>query len=242
MIKGIEISAQGLEAMVLQQSIIANNLANTNTVGFKGDALLLNSFRSVLSNKLGVTGGALRVDDVIMKAGQGPLTQTGGTFDVALQGDGFFAVETPDGPRYTRGGNFTLNPSGGLVTQGGLPVLGENGPIVIDGTTVEITGQGDIMVDGKKTNTLKIVDFAKPYKLKKIGKNLLDVASVDVQPTDKPAQTEVVQGYLESSSVQVVQEMVKMIECLRAFELNQKAILTQDELSNKAINDIGRTR
>jgi flagellar basal-body rod protein FlgF len=242
MIKGIEISAQGLEAMVLQQSIIANNLANTNTVGFKGDALLLNSFRNVLSNKLGVTGGALRVDDVAMKAGQGALTRTGGTFDVALQGDGFFTVDTPDGPRYTRGGNFTVNSAGGMVTQGGLPVLGGNGPIIINGNAVEITAQGDIMVDGKKTNTIKVVDFAKPYKLKKIGNNLLDVVSADVQPAEKPAQTEVVQGFLESSSVQVVQEMVRMIECLRAFELNQKAILTQDELTNKAINDVGRTK
>ena len=242
MIKGIAISVQGLEAMVLQQSIIANNLANTNTVGFKGDALLLNSFRSILSNKLGVTGGALRVDGVVMKAGQGNLAPTGGKFDVALQGDGFFAIDTPDGTRYTRGGNFTVDSSGGMVTQDGYPVLGENGPIRIDGNAVEITEQGDIMVDGKKANTIKVVDFSKPYQLKKTGKNLLDVASADVQPAEKPAQTAVVQGFLESSSVSVIQEMVKMIEGLRAFELNQKAILTQDELTNKAVNDVGRTR
>jgi len=242
MIKGIAISVQGLEAMVLQQSIIANNLANTNTVGFKGDALLLNSFRSILSNKLGVTGGALRVDGVAMKAGQGALKPTGGKFDVALQGDGFFAIDTPDGTRYTRGGNFTVDSSGGMVTQDGYPVLGENGPIRIDGNAVEITEQGDIMVDGKKANTIKVVDFSKPYQLKKTGKNLLDVASADVQPAEKPAQTAVVQGFLESSSVSVIQEMVKMIEGLRAFELNQKAILTQDELTNKAVNDVGRTR
>jgi flagellar basal-body rod protein FlgG len=191
---------------------------------------------------MGVTSGALRVDGVAMKSGQGALTPTGGTFDVALQGDGFFVVDTPDGTRYTRGGNFTVDSSGGLVTQDGLPVLGENGPIKIDGGTVEITEQGDIMIDGKKANTIKVVDFAKPYQLKKVGKNLLDVSSADVQPAQKPAQTAVAQGFLESSSVSVIQEMVKMIECLRAFELNQKAIMTQDDLTNKAINDVGRTR
>jgi flagellar basal-body rod protein FlgF len=242
MFRGIEISSQGLEAMILQQNIIANNLANTNTVGYKGDALLLNSFRGVLANKLGVTGGAMRVDGVVMQAGQGDLVQTGDNFDVALQGDGFFAVDTPQGTRYTRNGNFTVDSSGVMVTPDGYSVLGENGPIKISGDTIEITEEGDIIIDGKKENTIMVVDFAKPYKLKKIGNNLLDTASSDVQPSEKPEDTELVQGSLESSSVSVIQEMVKMVECLRAFELNQKAIMTQDELTNKAISDVGRTK
>jgi len=240
--RGMEIATRGLEAMVLQQAIIANNLANVNTAGFKGDALLLKSFRSVLKNTMDDTGGSLQVDGVAMKSGQGDLTPTSGTFDVALQGEGFFVIDTPDGDRYTRSGNFTLDSSGQMVTQNGLAVLGENGPIKIEGGTVEINSQGDIIVNGKKSNTIKVVDFDKPYQLKKTGNNLLDVASDDIQPGNKPGQTELVQGFLESSSVSVIREMVKMIEALRAYELGQKAILTQDYLTNKAISEVGKTR
>jgi len=218
--------------------VVANNLANLNTVGFKKDGVFL---RMVLTAEqaLGPEGEVSEASMVLTDYSEGTLTETGRPFDLALRGDGFFTVEAPEGLRYTRAGNFTLSPEGVLVTSDGYPVLGENGPLVIEGTQVSIGEDGEVSVDGEVVNRLLITDFAKPYALRKVGHGLFAPRSEDVVGT--VAEHAVVrQGFLEGSNVQAMEEMVRMIALHRQFELDQRAVQVQDETLNKVVNDAGR--
>ena len=237
--RGIEISVRGMEALALKQDVIANNLANANTPGFRSDCLVFKSFASVFSKALGETKGGFEVEANSVSDEQGALIQTGSAFDLGLRGDGFFTVQTKDGPRYTRDGKFTVNGNGQLVSESGWEVMGENGPIEITGADCIINSAGDILVDGVKVNSLSVVDFAKPYQLKRAGDNLFDAAGQS--PQNMPEETEIIQGSFEASGVKPVKEMVRMIEMLKAFEANQKMILAQDEMLRKAVNEVGRT-
>ncbi len=149
MIRAFQISARGMEMQATRQDVIANNLANANTAGFKADAVSFKAFRSVFTQALGELRvftralGELRggggIDEVLPRFEQGAVTRTGNPLDVALVGDGFLAVQTPDGERYTRNGSFTIDANGQLSTSEGNPVMGESGPIVISGTEVDIS-------------------------------------------------------------------------------------------------------
>ncbi len=242
MSRGIDISAGALNILAIKQEILANNLANSNTVGFKSDAPIMKSFPSVFSKVLGERAGGVKIDEMGLSMAQGNLMTTGNKLDVALRGTGFFVVETAEGERYTRNGNFTLNSSGQLVTADGRVVLGENGPVTISGKDVFVNPEGEIVVDGQRVNKLKVVDFAKPYQLQKIGNNLFAPKDANVSAESVTKDTEVVQGFLESSDVNVIKAMTQMIDVIRSFELNQKAILAQDEMMSKSVREVGATR
>jgi flagellar basal-body rod protein FlgF len=205
--------------------VIANNLANTDTPGFKGDIL---SFDDTLK--------ATRTIDFT----QGPLRQTGNKLDVAIQGEGFFQVLTPQGIRYTRDGNFTLDSNGEIITQQGFPVMGDGGPIAIPitGNDIGISQTGDIEVDGATIDRFKVVTFADLNKLDKQGNSLFVYQGP--QTDQRPAtQATVHQGALEQPNTAVVKEMSKMVETMRLFEAYQKVIQSFDETDTKAINEIG---
>ena len=180
-------------------------------------------------------------EETIIDFEQGNLARTGDFLHAGIQGDGFFVLETPIGPVYTRGGQFARNSEGELTTIGGHLVQGQSGPIVLEGREIIIHDNGEIQVDGETIDMLKIVDFNKPYPLVKSGNNTF----MTVDPLDTGIDAEdfqIKQGFLESSNVQTVEAMVNMITLERTYESGQKSIQYQDETLNKAVNDLGRVQ
>ncbi len=206
--------------------IITNNLANVGATGFKKDML---TFDQTLQH-------CVRTD-----LSQGNLRSTGNPLDIALEGDGFFKIETPRGIRYARNGNFCLNARGVLVTQNGDPVLGENGTIVIEGSDITVDTGGQLTVDETVVDTLSVAAFVRTERLQKEGSSYY-VYRGDQKEIMKPEKVLVRQGYLEESNVAVVEEMTKMIETLRIYESYQKIIQTFDETGAKSVNEVGRVQ
>lgn len=241
---GLYAALSGNLAAMRRLDVISNNLANANTAGFKGDRLQFESVLASSKKQAQQPQGTLSDSPVFSNEqfftdySQGPMLQTGNTLDVALEGDGFFVVTTPQGRAYTRQGNFHLDSGGRLVTSEGYQVQG-GGPIVINGGQVDIDSKGAILVDGTPVGTLEVVDFQKPYNLQKQGEGLF----VPANPQDTPTAvttTTVLQGALEGSNVNVVAEMVRLIETTRYFESCQKVVRSYDDITGKAANDLGR--
>lgn len=238
---GLYAALSGNLAAMRRLDVISNNLANTNTAGFKGDRLQFESVLAASRNEFQAVPNDAPVfsgEQFFTDYSQGPLRQTGNTLDVALDGDGFFVVNTPEGRAYTRQGNFRLDAGGRLVTSDGYEVLG-GGPIAITGGRVDIDAKGAVMVDGTPVGTLDIVDFQKPYALQKKGDSLFVPANPQEAPT-AATKTMVKQGILEESNVNVVSEMVRMIETSRYFDSCQKVVRSYDDVTAKAANELGR--
>ncbi|SDY66867.1 flagellar basal-body rod protein FlgG [Proteiniborus ethanoligenes] len=190
-------------------------------------------------NVIGTTSGGVRLDKVGIDYTEGTLIETGNKLDLALKGDGFFSIETPEGIRYTRDGSFTLNSNGELVTKEGYAVLGQYGPIVLSHNSFDINENGDIIVEGQVENSLVIVSFDNKEYLRKQGNNLYAVLE-NVDPGETEFVGQVLSGYLEASNVDTIKEMVSMITAYRSYESSQKVIKTQDELLEKIVNELGR--
>ena len=239
---GIYGAISGNMAMMKQLDVLANNLANVNTPGFKKDTI---SFQAILANSsLQGTEGSVDSPMLIKESysidySAGQVKVTDNTFDIALDGEGFFAINTPQGKAYTRQGNFKLDANSRLVTVDGYEVLGNGAPIVINGGSVSFDAKGKILVEGQETGTVDVVDFPKPYDLRKIGSALF--MPNDVNATPQPAKDTVVrQGYLEGSNVNTLEEMVRMIETTRSSETCQKMIQNYDQMTAKAVNELGK--
>lgn len=216
---------------------IANNIANMQTSGFKAEHLYYLKEGSSSSSSTGEGQGTpLLVTDF----SQGLLQPTGNTLDLAMEGDGFFVVQTKDGEAYTRQGNFTINRNNEIVTMNGDPLVGESGKITLTGTKVSITDSGDVKVDGSTVGKLKIVKFDKPQSLAKRGNGLYsNPGGAGLKTQDKAA---VKSGFLELSNVQGVREMVEMINIQRSVEIYQKniqALSDQDKLSTSRVGKLG---
>jgi flagellar basal-body rod protein FlgF len=212
-----------------RMAILANNLANVNTPGYKADQV---SFSEVLDQATGlpsITAGQYA------EMSAGPLEQTAGRLDAAIQGDGFFVVDTPDGRRFTRDGGFQLSGDGTLVNSEGHPVLGSGGPIVVDTEAGPVTldARGKIWVDGGEVDTLQIVRFPDGQPPAKVGGNLFD--GTGDTPVEEPR---LVQGAIERSNVSPVLEMSRMIEIARGYEAYQKLVQTLDSTAGQT-NDVG---
>lgn len=239
MIKGIYHAAAGMLPTMNQQETVGNNLANVNTTGFKADKRY---FRSALNNSLlqgGRNGPSSKMIDessLITDFTQGAFSETRNPLDVAINGDGFFAIETGESVSYTRNGSFAIGSDGDLVNNRGYRVLGEEGPIRVNGKEITIRYNGDIVVDGKSVGTLRIVDFEKPYELKRNGYGYF------VPPGEttgqSPESLELRQGFLEDSNVDPIEEMIQMIELNRNYESCQKSIQAQDETLRLAVNEL----
>jgi flagellar basal-body rod protein FlgG len=263
MISGLYTAASGLIAQTQQQDVIANNLSNVNTTGYKKDTALYVPFPTVFLNRIndeknpipgggfmdaltpiGMTGRGvqLRVDGIVPKlTEEGSYIQTDNSLDLAIKGNGMFMVMTPQGIRYTRDGNFSLDADGMLVTQNGFPVLGERGEINIDAKDVRVDENGKIYADKNEIDTLRIAIFTKEDALRKQGDNLLYLLGGEqLAEDDQSGSIRIKQGYVESSNVNVVREMVDMITSYRAYEASQKAVQAQDTTLSKAVNDVGQ--
>lgn len=241
---GMYTAISGGVAAQQQMEILTNNLANVNTAGYKRDRIV---FESMLASVKNPTPGSATLTDAPLTTGvgfatdysAGALQQTGNTLDLALEGDGFFVVNTPQGRAYTRQGNFHLDAGGRLVTADGNEVQGTGGPITITGGKVEIDGKGGVFVAGKQVGTLAVVDFPKPYPLQKAGGGLF-VPSGAAGAEQPAGRTAVRQGHLEGSNVNPILEMARLIETSRGYESCVKAVQSYDNMAAKAANDLGK--
>jgi flagellar basal-body rod protein FlgG len=244
---GIYVAASGFIGQQKCLEIIANNLANANTAGYKGDIPVFKI--SAPSSAWDETGAgrstsfftALAVPQMATDFSQGPLTKTGNPLHVALVGEGFFEVQTPLGPRYTRNGDFTRTDDGSLVTHTGHPVMGDGGPITLTEGEIMIDGSGSLVVDENEQGRFRVVTFRDNANLVKEGDALFAPAG-ETAVAMGADQIEVKQGYLENANVDAIHEMVLMIEAIRSFEHHQKMIHTFDSAHKSAVNEIGRLR
>jgi len=246
MLNGMMDSVKGCLKEETRMDVISNNLANVNVIGFKKDKL---AFRDVLA-QVGNGGKKVNTDEsgrisenISLKTDHSPgdLKATGNSLDLAISGSGFFKVNTPEGIRYTRKGNFILDPQGYLMTQRGFMVIGKEGIINLSNEGFLIDERGAISVNGQIVGQIDIVDFEDLKTLQKDGSNLYRNA-LDHPEEILPPETKIMQGYVELSNVNVSEEMVQMIHSLRAFESYQKIIQVLDGINNKAINQVGRLR
>jgi flagellar basal-body rod protein FlgF len=231
--------------MLDKLNVVANNLANVNTVGFKKDRMFFEKVLDTVNNP-SQTGGGVTDDTIVAQVRMftdyttGPIKLTGNVFHMAIDGEGFFAVNTPQGTAYTRQGNFQRDKNGRLTTVDGYEVLGRGGgPISIPGGKVDIDGSGNITVDGTSVGSVGVVDFPKPYQLQKAGKALFMPANPQAVPQSVPKPA-VMQGYIEDSNVNAIAEMTHMIECNRSFESCQRVIRSYDDMAGKAI-ELGKS-
>lgn len=246
MIRGIYTAASGMIAEALRNDTISNNLANANTTGYKKDIAVTKDFASLLIERvndgpqtptIGSLGTGSVVDEVATIQNSGSMRQTGNDLDFAIEGQGFFAVQTPNGVRYTRDGSFSRDNAGQLVTQDGYPVLAQNGGAIrLNGGKVSVAADGQVRVDGRNVGSLQVVQFANTRALQKEGNNLYIAGNQQPQA----ATGTVRQGCLEMSNVNVVSEMVNLIAGYRAYEVNGKMVQAQDGTLDKAVNDVGK--
>ena len=237
MINGMLESSRGCMKEELRMDIISSNLANINVIGYKKDRI---SFQKIL-NQAAVTADAPANITIKPDMEQGDIKATGNALDFAISGKGFFKIETENGIRYTRKGNFVLDPTGILKTQSGDTVMGKSGPIKIAGDNITIDNKGGIMTDAGPIDQFAIVDFEDYQGIVKEGKNLF-MNPQELPEMDIPGETTVSQGYTELSNVNSAEEMVNMIHALRAFESYQKSMRVIDDLNDRAINQVGRLR
>jgi flagellar basal-body rod protein FlgF/flagellar basal-body rod protein FlgG len=240
---GYYAACSGLMSRTEALETIANNLANVSTSGFRASH---NVFGSVLAtmgdsplsilnqdaNDFGVLSGTH------LDTSQGALVRTGNDLDLAMEGPGYFAVQTASGPVYTRGGNFRVSPQGQLITAAGDPVMGDNGPITIVGTPVSISPDGTISANGAISGRLKLVEFAPTVEIKSAGGTYY-TAPAGAAVTAKNSQVR--QGMLESSNVNPVTSVVEMITAEREVETMRRVLtMFSTELDKTAAQDLPR--
>ena len=228
MISGMYNLIDGSMTQQLRFETIANNMANSNTNGFKKDIISFYEALDMQSNSS-------------TDFSPGPLKYTGNELDVALSSKGFFKVETPNGLRYTRDGAFSINAEGILVTGNGDTVLGQSGPITLENGEVYIGRDGQVVVNNESVDKILVVDFDDPQLLRKEGGSYYSYQGEN-NGISTEADAEIQQKYLEGSNVNPTQEVIKMIETYRAFESVEKAIQSIDALTGTMVNDYGTIR
>lgn len=237
-------------ALRRELDVIANNIANLNTTGFKGESVMFEQYLDPTARHEYFPGNDRRIAFVMDRATlqdftQGPLQRTEAPLDVAIDGQGFFAIQTPNGERYTRAGNFHLNAQGQLTTNNGHLVLGQGGPIVFepndtniaiaaDGTVSASNGAGQIGERGK----LRLVSFQNPTQLTQQGDGLWSAPASQAPQVAAITTTRVVQGALEKSNVQPVREINRMLEVTRSYTNISNMQQRTDELRRKAIEKL----
>ncbi|HHV16911.1 MAG TPA: flagellar basal-body rod protein FlgF [Gelria sp.] len=254
MIKGLYTAGSGMMLQMARQDVVANNLANVNTSGYKKQVAVAQAFPNMLMSRLGeieknsqgeyepapvkLIGGlgtGAVVEKIYTDNTMGNIRKTDNATDLALNNDGYFAVLTPQGERYTRDGQFKINNEGTLTTNQGYPVLD------IDNQTITLEGEfmvgenGNISLNGENIAQLKVVNFENPQYLQREGDNLVAAEEEEII-LENPG---ILQGYIEESNVNAVREMVELINVVRAYESMQKIVQAEDEITQVAIDQVG---
>jgi flagellar basal-body rod protein FlgF len=232
----VAITRQG--GLVRELQLIANNMANVSTTGFRREGMLFSEFVRRLDGAeapLSMATGNARQTSLA----QGAMAQTGGALDLAIEGDGFFLIETPQGERLTRGGHFQTTPEGEMVTPDGHALLDVGGARVfvpVDAGVVAVARDGTLSVDGAPLAQIALVRPEDPTQLRRITGVLLEPEGEIV-----PAEEAVIhQGFLEESNVNPLTEMARLIAVQRAYELGQSFLDREDERIRAVVQTLGR--
>ena len=255
MIKGLYTAGAGMMLQMARQDVVANNLANVNTSGYKKQVAVAQAFPNMLMSRLGEikknsqgeyqpvpikligeVGTGAAVEKIYSDLSMGNIRKTDNAADLALSSDGYFAVLTPQGERYTRNGQFKINSEGILTTNQGYPVLDSSDQTINLQEDFLVDETGNISVNGENIAQLKMIHFDNPQYLQREGDNLL-AAQEEVGTTlERPG---ILQGYIEDSNVNAVKEMVEMINVVRAYESMQKVVQAEDEITQVVIDQVG---
>jgi len=230
-------------ALQRQMDVIANNLANVATSGYKSETLTFEEVLMPVANIDGVTGSAGKLSYVldartVRRFDEGSISQTGNPLDVAINGKGWLVVQTAQGERYTRNGNFTLDANGQVVNGNGQPILGESGPITIglEDTDLTIASDGTVSTAQGKKGKLRVVAFENENVLKKQGDNLFSAT----RPPQPAEGYRIAQGVIERSNVEPVLEIAKMIDVTRSYVSTARLLDQTAKLKSRAIEELGR--
>lgn len=245
MLDRIYMQMQAMQVLSRSQDVTADNLANINTPGFKGNKL----FYSMLSENMNGIEIKRAVPMSQINLDQGILEPTGNEFDVAINGDGFFKVQENDTEYLTRDGRFSLNSDGFLVNSNGANVMGDSGPIQLtelfenNKTTggpnrLEISKNGTVLINGKPQDKLHIVNVKDPNLLERQGSTYFTVKD-EIELSDEGIGM-VMQGYFEKGNVQPLAEMVDMMRNMQMFESQQRAMKTTDDMLSQVTSRLGR--
>jgi flagellar basal-body rod protein FlgF len=241
---GIYTAFSGMQSKMDALEVLANNLANLNTTGFKEEK----AFFTLLNQSINASTGSDNLTQAINQTVQtqtalnvaaGSLTHTGGNLDVAIEGNGFLVVDTPRGIRYTRNGSLQVAQSV-LATSEGFPIKGDNDRAIPLGPgNIQISGDGAVSVDGAIVGRLKVVAFEDVSKLQNEG-NSLFVSSAN-PASERPSGATIRSGYLEQSNVNAIYSITQMVDILRHFESIKKSVdLIMNDINAKAIDRLGR--
>ena len=239
------VSLSHLTSLRRQMDVIANNLANANTGAFKSEQVLFEELISPVAEAENPANEVSFVLDygVVRDFGRGEMAHTGNPLDLAIGGEGFFAVEFNDQTAYTRNGNLALNSDGELVTQAGYRVLNsDRRPITLDPSDPMpvISADGTISVEGQPLQKLAVFEFESLQALKKAGSNLF---TANEEPTEAKGELiNIQQGKLEHSNVEPVLEITRMIEVMRKYQSAKRLTDTNDELTRKVIDQLSQIR
>ena len=263
MIRGMYAATAGMMTMLSRVQTISNNLANVNTPGFREDTLRITSFPQQLMARLfnggnpqliGASINGVVNESVATRFTQGSLRQTEGQLDMAINGDGFFAVQTTQGVRYTRDGSFRRDGNNQLVTaQGDLVLSAQGTPITVPPGAISVSPEGQLRVTPLTTNgqtgpidqpvaQIGVYTVAEPGQLRKTSGNLFEDPTGLAQPAAQGAAglSTVHQGFLESSNVDPTRAMADMMVAQRSYEASAQMLKLQDDITARAVSDLGR--
>jgi flagellar basal-body rod protein FlgF len=239
MVDAIGAAVASMTNDIARMTVIGQNLANASTSGYRREMAVATPFQDVLATGAGATtptvapGAVERMHDFkpgVLQATRNPL-------DLAIEGDGFFEIQTDAGARYTRQGNFRLDALGRLVNEAGAPVMGDAGEILLKSGQASIDAQGRILEGDRPAGQLRIARFTDPHTLAHLGSGMYAMGEGSTLRSDGYARVR--QGFLEGSNVNPTQEMVKMIETVRHFESGQKVIQAYDDMLSRALGKLG---
>ena len=253
MLRGLYTSYTGMKVQQQRMDVVANNLANASTVGFKQDNVVMKSFSDVLAVKIndpespgnaniGQMSLGVQLDNIYTNFEQGALNYNGSPHSLAIEGEGLMTVGTlkEDGTfteMFTRDGSMVVDMNNHLVTKNGYYVLGEDGLITVPKGNFSVSQEGTIYVDGQRIDKIQFTGFEDISTLQKVGDSNYKMSEF----SNKAEFTATVrQGYEESSNVNSVKEMIEMINLQRTYESNQKVIMTYDSTLDQAVNNVGR--
>ncbi|MBI3117608.1 MAG: flagellar hook-basal body protein [Candidatus Hydrogenedentes bacterium] len=249
MLQGLYTAATGMMAVEARQDIIANNITNAGTPGFKRHTPVQMGFYEVFVNQMRTPaffnqdtapGGGVKLLESFPNLAGGALVTTANPLNVGLQGPGFIAVATERGDRYTRNGEFTIDANGDLATATGYKVQGAGGgPIAVGGGLAEIAPDGSVTVNGAIAGQIRLVEFEQPARLLREGDNLFAASDAVRQGMTPATKTQVAPEQLEMSNVSIPQEMVNMMLGMRAYEANQRVIQAFDSTLERLIEQVG---
>ncbi len=249
MIEGLYAAASGMIAIEGRQSVVANNIANAATPGFRRQNPVQKGFYEVLKNKMRHPfwfnteegpGGGLRMVETFTDLNGGAVTTTGDSLNVALSGQGYLVVDTPQGERFTRNGKLAVDSQGVLKTADGLAIQGEgSGNINVGTGKMTIDSEGTVLSDGVTVGKLRLIEFEDPHMLSRVGHNLYSASPEAMRRSAASVDTRVHHNSLEMANVQLPYEMAQLMLGTRAYAANQRVITAIDETASRLIERVG---